>query len=359
MTTKRKMTAGTSSEGVHYVGGIVTGANCIFQTIEQGNDQGNDAYIEFISNEVATSLFAWVQIKSGPSYRRSDGYAIPADRDHFEYWNNWPIPVIGIVFDPERMHAVWINISEFLRSHPDAIENGPYVITVPAENIFDAGTFEAFKDRLISYNYSSDWFFGRSLEFFADTENHQRCLSGMKSLFAYHRNRKATWFYLIHSFQSIEGSVAGQLMRVLGHLPSNPTVFWHAGNIIDTDVEKYGKKVLATTFRREEVLKLIGFVDALGFAAGSVGYIVSTIVFAVENAQAILEDLAFDASLPEDQRWNAMFLLVHYAHFHSVKFAINAIDRYLAAYSDAEDCELFLSMKETLEKEGFLGYIGT
>ena len=54
-----------------------------------------------------------------------------------------------------------------------------------------------------------------------------------------------------------------------------------------------------------------------------------------------------------------MFLLVHYAQFHSVKFAINAIDRYLAAYSDAEDCELFLSMKETLEKEGFLGCIGT
>jgi hypothetical protein len=359
MSTKRKKTSGTSSEGFHYVGGIVTGANCIFQKVDEENDQGNDAYIEFISKEVATSLVAWVQIKSGTSFRRKGGYAIPADRDHFGYWSNGPVPVVGIVYDPERKLAFWINISEFLRSHPDAIENGPYVIPVPAENKFDAGTFEAFKLQLMSYNYSSEWFFGRSLEYLADSESHQRCLIGMKSLFAYHRNRKATWFYLIHSFRSIEGSAAWQLMRVLGHLPNNPYVFWHSGNLIDAEVEKYGKKLLATTFGREEVLKLIGFVDAMGFAAGSVGYIVSTIVFAVGNAQAILEDLAFNTSYSEDQRGNAMFLLIHYAQFHSVKFAINAIDRYVTSYSDSEDCELFLSMKETLEKEGFLGYIGT
>ena len=58
MTTKRKQTAGTSSEGFHYVGGIVTGANCIIQKVDADNDQGNDAYIEFISNEVATSLLS-------------------------------------------------------------------------------------------------------------------------------------------------------------------------------------------------------------------------------------------------------------------------------------------------------------
>lgn len=359
MSTKRKETSGTSSEGFHYVGGIVTGANCIFQKVDEENDQGNDAYIELISNEVATSLFSWVQIKSGISYRRKDGYAIPADREHFKYWSNGPVPVVGIVYDPERKLAVWINISEFLRSHPDAIENGPYVIPVPAENRFDAGTFEAFKQQIVSYNYSSDWYFGRSLEYFADTESHQRCLIGMGSLFAYHRNRKATWFYLIHSFRSIEGIAANQLMRVLGHLPSNPHVFWHTGNRIDAEIEKYGKKLLATTFGRAEVLKLLGFVDAHGFSAGSVGYVVSTIVFAVKDAQSVLEDLAFDTSLSEESRGDAMFLLVHYAQFHSVEFAINAIDRYVAAYSDSEDCELFISMKEMLEKEGFLGYIGT
>lgn len=359
MTTNRKKSAGTSSEGFHYVGGIVTAANCIIQKVDQENDQGNDAYIEFISNEVATSLFAWVQIKTGISYRRSNGYAIPADREHFEYWNNWPVPVVGIVYDPERKVAVWINISEFLRSHSDAIENGPYSIPIPTENEFTVETFELFKQRLISYNYSSNWFFGRSLEFLAETEDQQRCLIGMGSLFAYHRNRKATWFYLIHSFKSVQGVAAVRLMSLLGHLPSNPYVLWHKGNLIDSEVEGYGKNLLANKFGREEVLKMICLVDEFGFAAGSLGYIVSTIVFAVGDAQGILEDLAFDASLSEDNRVDVMFLLIHYAQFHSVEFCINAIDRYIAVFSEPEDRELFISMKETLEKEGFLGYIGT
>ena len=359
MTTNRKKSAGTSSEGFHYVGGIVTDANCIIQKVDQDNDQGNDAYIEFISNEVATSLFAWVQIKTGVSYRRSNGYAIPADREHFEYWNNSPVPVIGFVYDPEKEIAVWINISEFLRSHSDAIENGPYSIPIPSENEFSVETFELFKQRLISDNYSSNWFFGRSLEFLAETEDQQRCLIGMGSLFAYHRNRRATWFYLIHSFKSVRGVAAVRLMSLLGHLPSNPYVLWHKDNLIDSEVAEYGKKLLAKTFGRDEVLKLIGFVDEFCFAAGSPGYIVSTIVFAIGDAQPILEDLAFATSYSEDQRENAMFLLIHYAQFHSVEFCIDAIDRSIAMFSEAEDCELFISMKETLEKEGFLGYIGT
>lgn len=357
MTTKRKPTAGTAADGFHYVSGIVARANCIIQKVDADNDQGNDAYIEFISNEVATSLFAWVQIKSGASYRRSEGYAIPTDREHFEYWNNFPVPVIGIVYDPERKLSVWVNISDFLRSHPGVIEDGPF--TIPASNEFSDDTFAGFKQQLISYNYSSDWFFGRSLDYFADTGDHQKCMIGLGSLFAYHRNRKAMWFYLIHSFKSVEGTSALQLMKVLGHLPSNPYVLWHSGNIIHPDIEQHAKKLLATTFGREEVLKLIGFVDDFGFTAGSVGYVVSTIVFAVKDVQAILEELAFDTGLTEDRRQNAMFLLIHYAQFGLVEFCIDAIDRYVSLFQAKEDCDLFILMRETLTSTGFLGYIGT
>jgi hypothetical protein len=359
MTTKRKKSAGTASEGYHFVGGIVTAANCIFQKVDEENDQGNDAYIEFITNEVSTSLITWVQIKTGVSYRRSDGYFIPANKEHLEYWNNSPVPIVGIVYDPEKKFAVWINISEFLRSHLNVIENGPYNILIPAENEFSDKAFESFKQRLISYNYSSDWYFGRSLEFFAEIEDEKRSLIGMRSLFVYHRNRKSSWFYLIHSFKSVQGVVALRLMSLLGHLPSNPTIFWHKDNMIDPVVEGYGKKLLGKTFGRDEVLKLIGFVDDSGFMLGSVGYVVSTIVFAVVGVQKILEDLAFDKSLSDDQRGTAMFLLIHYAQFHSVDFCVDAINRYLTAFPENEDLELFDSMKETLKTSGFLGYIGT
>ncbi|MDY0170313.1 MAG: DUF4365 domain-containing protein [Thermoguttaceae bacterium] len=359
MSTKRKKSAGTSSEGVHYVGGVVARHNGIFQKIDEGNDQGHDAYIEFISGKEATSLFAWVQIKSGVSYRRKGGYAIPADKDHFDYWKSSPAPVVGIVYDPDLDSAVWINISEYLHSNPDIAENGPYSIRISAENEFSARTFDAFKKQLLAYNFSSNWHFGQSLVFLSDTGNQERCVVGMSSLFAYHRHRKATWFYLIHCFPSIDGAALVRLTQLLSHLPGHPYLFWHGGNIIEKEVETYGKELLANRFGRKEVLKLIGLVDSHAFSAGSIGYTVSTLAFLVCDAQDILEGIAFDDNISEEQRGHAIFLLIHYAQFHSVEFCIEAIARFVARYPNSDDCELFRSMKETLEKEGFLGYIGT
>ena len=178
MSTKRKKSAGTSSEGVHYVGSVVTRGNCIFQEIDQKNDIGNDAYIEFISDEEATSLFSWVQVRSGTSNRRKSGYTIVADKDHFEYWKNIPAPVVGIVYDPQKMSAVWINISDYLHANPDIAANGPFSIKIPAENEFSYRTFDSFKEQLLSYNYSSDWHFGQSLDFFSDVANQERYESG-------------------------------------------------------------------------------------------------------------------------------------------------------------------------------------
>ena len=54
-----------------------------------------------------------------------------------------------------------------------------------------------------------------------------------------------------------------------------------------------------------------------------------------------------------------MFPLIHYAQFNSVEFCIEAIARFVSRYPESDDCELFRAMKETLEKVGFLGYIGT
>ncbi len=359
MSTKRKKTSGTSSEGVHYVGSVVARGNCVFQKIDQDNDQGHDAYIEFISDEEATSLFTWVQIRSGTSHRRKDGYAISADKEHFEYWKNSPAPVVGIVYDPTTQSGVWINISEYLHANPDIAENGPYSIRIAADNEFSDRTFDSFRRQLLSYNYSSNWHFGQSLEFLSDTGNQERCVVGMSSLFAYHRNRRAAWFYLIHCFPSIDGAALVRLTQLLSHLPGHPYIFWHGGNIIGKKIEDYGKELLATRFGREEVLKLIGLVDATGFSVGSIGYTASTLIFKIRDAQNILENIAFDDSVSEEQRGHAMFLLIHYSQFSSVEFCLEAIARFIGRYPKSEDCELFSAMKETLEKEGFLGYIGT
>jgi hypothetical protein len=78
----------------------------------------------------------------------------------------------------------------------------------------------------------------------------------------------------------------------------------------------------------------------------------------VHDAQRILEEVAFDDTIAEEQRGHAMFLLIHYAQFQSVEFCCNVIERFLEKYSESEDCQLFTAMKETLQRDGFLGHIG-
>jgi hypothetical protein len=87
MTTRKKLSSATARIGVNFARDIVERANCVFQEIDQHNDLGNDAYIEFVCAEEATGSCIAAQVKSGESYVKSDGsFVLKADRAHFEYW---------------------------------------------------------------------------------------------------------------------------------------------------------------------------------------------------------------------------------------------------------------------------------
>ena len=127
MTTKRKTIKATSRAGINYVRNIVEAENCIFQEIDLENDIGNDAYIEFIQQEDATGCCIAVQIKSGASYMSSlgDCLILKADKNHFEYWKSHILPIGAIVFDPEGEKAVWCDVTEFLKAHPECHRKRP------------------------------------------------------------------------------------------------------------------------------------------------------------------------------------------------------------------------------------------
>ena len=120
MTTQRKLTASTAALGVDYVQTLVHKDNSIFNKIDQDNDVGNDAYVEFIENQMTTGCCIAMQIKSGLSYVSADGktFYFRADKAHFEYWANHSLPVCGVVYDPTRNVAVWCDITAFFSSNP-------------------------------------------------------------------------------------------------------------------------------------------------------------------------------------------------------------------------------------------------
>jgi hypothetical protein len=187
---------------VNFVRSLVEKHNCAFQEIDGANDLGNDAYIEFITDENATGCCIAAQIKAGKSYRTAAGdYLLRSDRDHFEYWLAHTLPVVGIVYDPSEDRALWIDITGWLRAHPERVSTGPFQIFLPTTNCFDEAGFETFKQHFLSYRplYSSEPAFGTALTAFATQEDPGRALEGLRALFSFHRQRFETWFYLINS----------------------------------------------------------------------------------------------------------------------------------------------------------------
>jgi hypothetical protein len=51
-------------QGIRYVEAVVQDSNSIIQKIDRDNDQGNDCYIEFVTDGIATNYGVFAQIKS-------------------------------------------------------------------------------------------------------------------------------------------------------------------------------------------------------------------------------------------------------------------------------------------------------
>lgn len=253
MPTKRKQTKATERAGINYVRTIVENHNCIFQEIDLGNDVGNDAYIEFIQGENATSCCIAVQIKSGASYINpgKDGYVLKADKNHFEYWHSHILPIGAIVFNPLDNTAAWCDITAYLDDNPDSIQSGPYSIHISSDQRFDKDSFDDFLRHFLSYQqrYRKEENFAKALEGFADIENIQTCLDGIRSLFSYHRQRPASWYYLISCFANYrERTILETLTWILTHLPGHGDILWHKGNIIDEHTREKALAFLISRF---------------------------------------------------------------------------------------------------------------
>jgi Domain of unknown function (DUF4365) len=301
MTTKRKKSKAIARSGVNYVRMVVEKYNHIFHQIDLDNDLGNDAYVEFIESEEATGSVIATQIKSGRSYfRHHPGHAVvQSDRNHFEYWHSHSLPIAMIVYNPDSGSAAWLDITDFLIHNPERIENGPYTIHIPVSLVFDEHSFASFYGHFVQYRelYRKESYFGQALQDFANTENAESCFDGLFSLFSFHRNRFATWYYLISCFRNFSGHpMLRDLIGVLCHIPGHPDIYWHRRNIIERSTQTEVRKLLASHLGRDDVILLLSQIDENGIARGTIGQAIHAIVHALDRRDAILEAIAFDPS---------------------------------------------------------------
>jgi hypothetical protein len=107
MATKYQQSAQTGDREVSFVQTVATEAGAIFRQFENA-DLGIDGAIELLTDgREPSGDIVLVQIKAGPSYVRNGRFYIDADKNHFETWSRYALPVVGIICEPKLREAGW------------------------------------------------------------------------------------------------------------------------------------------------------------------------------------------------------------------------------------------------------------
>lgn len=279
--------------GVNFVRTVVETSNSIFTEIPQQNDIGIDGIIEIIQEEHPTGHCIAVQIKSGNSFfsPAKNECHFPVD-NHATYWMKYPLPVYGIVYIPENSCGYWVNIKEYLEENQQTNQIR-YLCT--KTNIFNLDNFnKVFVPYLIGklpeFNYDE------ALELFHSTNKDEHYV-GLIILFRKYSDRNVVWDEFVKYFCETESSKIPKIfIYFLAHIPWHMDIFGGRDKIT-CESRDYGQSLI-NTFGKDEVVKLLQFIDENGIDRGSIGQSVEAIVSSIPERRAILDEISRDGDLP-------------------------------------------------------------
>jgi hypothetical protein len=106
-----------------FVQGIVDEMGCVWRPTPN-DDVGLDGEIELGKEGAATGQLLKVQVKSGKSYFHNptgSSFEFLANPDDLKYWSEANLPVILVVYDPDRHEGYWKPIRQYLSQNPGPI----------------------------------------------------------------------------------------------------------------------------------------------------------------------------------------------------------------------------------------------
>jgi hypothetical protein len=227
-------------------------------------------------------------------------------RDHRDYWLHHPLPVIGIVYPrvPDNDVAYWVDIQVYLKRHPEATT----ICYVPSEaNRFDERAFSRILIPIV-LNEVPNLDFPEALNHFRSSKSDEFHV-GLAVLFRRYPNCRETWEALIRHFIEQEPTdIPAKMIYYLAHVPGHPDICY-IGETASEDTLAYAK-ALFSCFGRQEVLKLLGFIDEQHLISrGSVGQSVEAIISSLPGIAEILESIVLDESIDEFRRNCAAVIL--------------------------------------------------
>lgn len=287
---KYPKTNSTAKIGVDFIRSIVNYNNCIFHEINANNDLGIDAMIEIIKDEKPTGKLIATQIKSGKSYfnKKKNLCKLPV-KNHSEYWTNYHLPVYGIVYVPEYGDAYWVNIKNYLKHNPK--DTTIYFERTIANRLNKKTFLPIFVQRLS--NEAPDISFKLAKTLFASDKLDEVYL-GLYALHKKYAGRNESWQLIIDYFKTKDiEDIPRILIYILAHIPGHPDIAYYK-DTLTKEAREFGKTQIST-FGKEQILKLLAFVDEENrIARGTLGQSVEAIVSFIPNFEKFLEEIIKD-----------------------------------------------------------------
>lgn len=291
---KYTRTAVIAKEGINFIRSVTEKNGSLFHKVEHENDLGIDGVIEFVRSEQPLHSMIAVQIKSGASfYNVSTGEcAMPID-NHREYWLNYGLPVIGLVYVPSLEHAYWVDIKLYLGGNPhDTIIK----FFGNRANRFDHLRFNSvFVPRLIGETAQIP--LEEVLSLLQSQDVQERSL-GLHVAFRRFPNNKEAWNGIIALFLSkTRNELPAVLVYYFAHIPWHGDIFAF-GEQLKEETREY-VRTLFNRFGKTEVLRLLEFIDPETFISrGSIGQSVEAVISSLDVGNTICEEIAKEASIP-------------------------------------------------------------
>jgi hypothetical protein len=359
---RRPQSQATGRAGVNYVSTIIEEHNCTFTEIPGHSDLGIDAIVEFIEDEQSTGCCIGIQIKSGRSFfnPNTKRFRINSDLAHFEYWNSYLMPVGAVCYDPVTQQAGWLDVTKYLEDHPGVMNDGPF--TLSPDQPFTRESFPDFRRWFMRYrdSYKNDSRFGRALDQFANISDPESCFLGLKTLFAFHRDKTATWYYIINSFRNFaEHKILPDLVYALTHVPGHMDIGWGKSNIIDQNVRNSALAQIRSTFGHAETVALVRSMGEDGLQRGTIGQSAHAVIQEIRDRDRFLEETAFDENLEEEVRVNALLLLIYYSQQsdqEGTRQSIEFVDRFVSVLPQSSYTSSLLDARETLLEFGHVDF---
>lgn len=275
----------TAKEGINYVRTAIEEQGSLFIKIEQENDLGVDAIIEFTENLSPLNLQAAAQIKSGNSYydkiQKTCHFAIGK---HQKYWRFHPLPVIGIVYIPEFKQAYWTDIKRHLAADPDA------------SSIRFSISWDKRIDPLNIYKFLIPYISGAlpTVDLSEAVRLTQSSLIetqtlGLKTLFSEFVNEETAWDIFTAQLLKPSSHTHPIVIYWLAHIPWHGDIFY-TGTPIKSNIREYAR-ALIKKFSIIEIENLLNHIDIDSIGRGGIAQSVIAVLSCITDISKQLANI--------------------------------------------------------------------